>query len=201
MGIGAWIFLVAGILAISYFLRKTNKLSDSNEVFFDNAKNDDIKSSKMDVSAESLQNLVIQNLKKIACQPEINESNDICFQYQGASFIISTQYNNSIITILNIWKSSFSLEDPSIGYLKEAINQVNLSPLPTAVYSIDEEEKILGLHFRLTLLLISEIPDIADYLRINLDNFFIAYQHVMDNCRALKEQHKSNERVVVKGFG
>ena len=47
------------------------------------------------------------------------------------------------------------------------------------------------------------IPNIANYLQANLDNFFIAYQCLQEEFKNLNEEQElqnTKERIIIKGF-
>ena len=43
--------------------------------------------------------LVIETLKKIGCQPEVDDKDNICFKYQGESMYVSADNNFKFVTI------------------------------------------------------------------------------------------------------
>ena len=92
--------------------------------------------------------LVISVLKKIGCQPKVNEENHITFKYQGDDFYIAAEEENRFIMIWNPWWGSINADNEALPYLKEIINLANVNSLVTTVYMADEDEKTIGLHSR-----------------------------------------------------
>ena len=92
--------------------------------------------------------LVISVLKKIGCQPKVNEENHITFKYQGDDFYIAAEEENRFIMIWNPWWGSINADNEALPYLKEIINLANVNSLVTTVYMVDEDEKTIGLHSR-----------------------------------------------------
>ena len=72
--------------------------------------------------------------------------------------------------------------------LKKAINGANLNNTVTTVYTIDEEAKTVDVHSKSTILFIPQIPDIGDYLRLELNEFFGAHRFVGNEMAKLREQ-------------
>ena len=66
--------------------------------------------------------LVISVLKKIGCQPKVNEENHITFKYQGDDFYIAAEEENRFIMIWNPWWGSINADNEALPYLKEIIN-------------------------------------------------------------------------------
>ena len=92
--------------------------------------------------------LVISVLKKIGCQPKVNEEDHITFKYQGDDFYIAAEEENRFIMIWNPWWGSINADNEALPYLKEIINLANVNSLVTTVYMVDEDEKTIGLHSR-----------------------------------------------------
>ena len=45
--------------------------------------------------------LVIETLKKVGCQPEVDDKDNICFKYQGESLYVSADNNFKFITMMS----------------------------------------------------------------------------------------------------
>lgn len=150
-----------------------------------------------------MKNSVIKALKDLGCQPEINKTNDITFKYQGEYFVIQI-LSKRIIRIGDFWWYELKLDDPKLEYLKEAINFTNINGPVTVLYSINQEESILGVHCMCQTGFFEEVSDIKDYLAYLLNDCFRAQQEVKERVTALinKEQiaNTTNERVKIKGF-
>ena len=71
--------------------------------------------------------LVISVLKKIGCQPKVNEENHITFKYQGDDFYIAAEEENRFIMIWNPWWGSINADNEALPYLKEIINLANVT--------------------------------------------------------------------------
>ena len=89
--------------------------------------------------------LVISVLKKIGCQPKVNEENHITFKYQGDDFYIAAEEENRFIMIWNPWWGSINADNEALPYLKEIINLANVNSLVTTVYMAARHSKHPGI--------------------------------------------------------
>ena len=62
--------------------------------------------------------------------------------------------------------------------LKKAINESNLRNSVTSVYTIDEAGNNVDVHCKSVILFTQEIPDIVDYLRMELSEYFRAHETI-----------------------
>ena len=150
----------------------------------------------------STQELVIETLKKIGCQPQV-EDDKVTFKYQGADFYIAAEEDNRFIMIWNPWWGSISADNEALPYLKEIINLANVSSLVTVVYVTDEEEPTVGLHSRCHTFFSPAEGDLSGHLKMLLDEFFEAQATVKDSMNQLgtaAAAQQEKERVTVKGF-
>ena len=61
----------------------------------------------------------------------------------------------------------------------------------TTVYTIDEAGSNVDVHSKSTILFVPQIPDIEDYLRVELNAFFHAHQYVGIEMTKLREQEEA----------
>ena len=160
--------------------------------------------TKNELDDISTKELVISVLKKIGCQPEVNEEDHITFKYQGDDFYIAAEEENRFIMIWNPWWGSISSENEALPFLKEIINLVNVSSLVTTVFMADEDEKTIGLHSRCHTFFSPNEGELEEHMKMLLDYFFEAHNAIKDNMNqlgaaAINEEQKK-ERVKVKGF-
>ena len=148
--------------------------------------------------------LVISVLKKIGCQPEINNEGHVTFKYQGDDFYIAAEEENRFIMIWNPWWRSINTDNEAFPYLKEIINLVNVNSLVTTVFMVDEDEKTVGIHSHCHTFFSPNEGELEDHLKMLLDYFFDThnaikeYMNQLGNTAVAEEEKK--ERVKVKGF-
>ena len=160
--------------------------------------------TKNELDNISTQDLVISVLKKIGCQPEINEEGHVTFKYQGDDFYIAAEEENRFIMIWNPWWGSISTDNEAFPVLKEIINLVNVNSLVTTVYMVDEDEKTVGLHSRCHTFFSPNEGELEDHLKMLLDYFFDTHNAIKENLHQLGNaavgEEEKKERVKVKGF-
>lgn len=160
--------------------------------------------TKNELDNISTQDLVISVLKKIGCQPEINEEGHVTFKYQGDNFYIAAEEENRFIMIWNPWWGSISTDNEAFPVLKEIINLVNVNSLVTTVYMVDEDEKTVGLHSRCHTFFSPNEGELEDHLKMLLDYFFDTHNAIKENLNQLGNaavgEEEKKERVKVKGF-
>lgn len=160
--------------------------------------------TKNELNNISTQELVISVLKKIGCQPEVNEEEHICFKYQGDDFYIATETENRFIMIWNPWWGSISTDNEALPFLKEIINLTNINSLITTVYMADEDEKTIGLHSRCHTFFSPNEGELEEHMKMLLDSFFDTHNAIKDNMNQLGsaavEAEAQKERVKIKGF-
>ncbi len=151
----------------------------------------------------AMENFIVELLKQMGCQPEVDKEDGIRFKYQGENFLIQILAER-LIRIGDYWWLKLNLDDPRIEYLKEAINLTNQSNQVTVVYSITQDESLLGVHCVYQTGFYKEVPDIGAYLTYLLDSCFKAQREVKVRLSSLinREQtdRTSHERMKVKGF-
>lgn len=126
--------------------------------------------------------LFLETLTKIGCQYELAEeegNNRIYFAYQGENFIVDASNENRYIHVWNTHWAHVELYDiDEFTRLKKAINGSNLKNSVTTVYTIDEAGSNVDVHCKSIILFIPHIPEIENYLRLELNEFFRAHQYV-----------------------
>lgn len=151
----------------------------------------------------AMKDFIVELLEQMRCQPEVDKEGGIRFKYQGESFLIQILAER-LIRIGDYWWLELKLDDPRIEYLKEAINLTNQLSQVTVVYSIAQDESLLGVHCVCQTGFYKEVPDIGTYLTYLLDSCFKAQREVKVRLSSLINSEQTNqlphERVKVKGF-
>ena len=160
--------------------------------------------SRNELDDISTQDLVISTLKKIGCQPSINQEGNVTFKYQGDDFYIAAEEDSRFIMIWNPWWGSISADNEAFPYLKEFINLVNVNSLVTTVYMADEDEKTVGIHSRCHTYFSPNEGELEEHLKLLLDSFFDTHNAIKENMNQLgsaaAEAEEKKDRVKVKGF-
>ena len=139
--------------------------------------------------------LFLETLTKIGCQYEIGEGedDDINFGYQGEYFVVRANNDCRYIQIYDTHWGHVELYDiDEFSRLKKAINESNLKNAVTAVYTINEAGNTVDVHCKSVILFTPEIPDIENYLRTELQDYFRVHETV--NREMAKQREKEENR-------
>lgn len=139
---------------------------------------------KPEEESKGTRDLFLETLTKIGCQYEIEENEDveegdIRFGYQGEYFVVRASNKNRFIQIYDTHWGHVELYDiDEFARLKKAINESNIRNSVTTVYTIDEAGNNVDVHCKSVILFMPEIPDIADYLRLELSEYFRVHETI-----------------------
>ena len=124
--------------------------------------------------------LLLETLTQIGCQYEIGEEDgDIQFGYQGEYFVARATNSSPFIHLYDTHWGRVELYDiDEFARLKKAINESNLRNSVTTVYTIDEAGSNVDVHCKSVILFTQEIPEIVDYLRLELSEYFRVHETI-----------------------
>lgn len=165
---------------VSYDQTKDNPESDQNV----NKETKDMEEKK------GTRDLFLETLTQIGCQYEVGEgeNGDITFAYQGEYFLVRASNSIRFVHIYDTHWGHIELYDiEEISRLKKAINESNLDNSVTAVYTIDKTGGTVDVHCKSVILFIQEIPDISEYLRLELNEFFRVHEKINLEMAKLRE--------------
>jgi hypothetical protein len=182
--------VVVGFFVNNYMRGREQDLSavttDVNADLYDRAI-EEMKSESNNMENKNLEerkgtrDLFLETLTKIGCQYEIGEGEDgdINFGYQGEYFVVRASNNNRFIHIYDTHWGHVELYDiDEFARLKKAINESNLRNSVTTVYTIDEAGSNVDVHCKSVILFTQEIPEIVDYLRLELSEYFRVHETI-----------------------
>ena len=182
--------VVVGFFVNNYMRGREQDLSavttDVNADLYDRAI-EEMKSESNNMENNNLEerkgtrDLFLETLTKIGCQYEIGEGEDgdINFGYQGEYFVVRASNNNRFIHIYDTHWGHVELYDiDEFARLKKAINESNLRNSVTTVYTIDEAGSNVDVHCKSVILFTQEIPEIVDYLRLELSEYFRVHETI-----------------------
>ena len=138
--------------------------------------------------------LFLDILTNIGCQYQLGEDDDtrIFFAYQGEHFFADT--TNDIMYV-HLWDTHWGHVDlcdiDEVSRLRKAINTSNLNTAVTTVFTIDEEGKNMDVHSKSTIPFISSMPNLEDYLKVELNEFFRSHQMVGTEMHKLREKEQN----------
>jgi hypothetical protein len=187
------IVVVLGLFANKYMKEQerahTCERADVNLDLYDQAKVELEKENNMNNETNKKEkngtrDLFLETLTKIGCQYEIEEGEDvedgdIRFGYQGEYFVVRASNKTRYIQIYDTHWGHVELYDiDEFSRLKKAINESNIRNSVTTVYTIDEAGSNVDVHCKSVILFVPEIPNIADYLRLELSEYFRVHETI-----------------------
>lgn len=136
--------------------------------------------------------LFLRSLRNIGCQYEEAEEegdNRIFFAYQGENFFVEAADDSFYVTVYDTHWGHVELYDiDAFTRLRKAINTANLNCATMTVYTIDEDAKTVDVHCKSTFPFLPQIPDLENYLRGELRDFFRAHQLVYSEMAKLRQE-------------
>ena len=187
------IVVVLGLFANKYMNKRnqvrTNEKLDVNADLYDRAKEELETEINMDKEINKqvkmgTRDLFLETLTKIGCQYVIEEDEnveegDIRFGYQGEYFVVRASNKTHYIQIYDTHWGHVELYDiDDFARLKKAINESNIRNSVTTIYTIDEAGSNVDVHCKSVILFVPEIPNIADYLRLELSEYFRVHETI-----------------------
>ena len=202
------IVVVLGLFANKYMNKRdqvrTSEKVDVNADLYDRAKQE--LETEINMNKEinkhvkmGTRDLFLETLTKIGCQYEIEEDEnveegDIRFGYQGEYFVVRASNKTHYIQIYDTHWGHVELYDiDEFARLKKAINESNIRNSVTTIYTIDEAGSNVDVHCKSVILFVPEIPNIADYLRLELSEYFRVHETINIEMAKQREAEVSKD--------
>ena len=139
---------------------------------------------KDEEKVKDTRDLFLETLTKIGCQYEIYpDDGNIGFTANNEGWYV------------RVWDTFWGHVDlydvNEVSRLKKAVNHANINCATMTIYTINEEGKTVDVHCKSTFPFISQMPDLEDYLRNELGNFFTAHHLVGSEMAKLREQEEN----------
>ena len=184
------ILLILGVLAlIGWVIQGVEMVNEYR-------RNKQLKNMKPQETQSSLQqqqevlhtkDLVIRTLRAIGCEPSVNEEdeNRIDFQYQGGNFFIITADGYVFTYLYFVWWYDAPLDNiDALSAIQKAVNNANCQPIGCNVmYTINKEDRIVGVHSRSQILFSPDIKGLDRYLTAKLQELFEVRNNVVMEIR------------------
>jgi tetratricopeptide (TPR) repeat protein len=151
----------------------------------------------MDVEEKKgTRDLFLETLTAIGCQYEIDENDEINFAYQGEYFVVRASNDNQYIQIYDLrWLHVELYDIDEITRLKKAINESNIRNSVTTVYTIDEAGSNVNVHSKSVIYFDSVIPNVIDYLRLELAEYFNVHQMILLEMTKMRDQEQAKDTI------
>lgn len=91
---------------------------------------------------------------------------------QGVIFLMEAANDCAFVNLIWPWCYSFSKFDiDELARVQKVANDINARGVISAFYSITDSDDV-AVHLKKNFLLVQQIPDLEDYLRLLVDSFF-----------------------------
>ncbi len=165
-----WVTLVV-IAANLYRNYRESKDDEYHSLEVDTQENNQITNMIMEPTISTRQ-LALNVIENIGCKPEYNEEGRIQFEYQGVTFLMEAVNDCMFVNLIWPWCHSFSKFDvEEFSRVRKVVNGINSYGLLSVFYADTDSDEI-AIHIIKHLLFIPQIPNLENYLRLTLDNFF-----------------------------
>ena len=192
-------FVDDNIKAYEYYVNALEIYKKCNASDFINEKIKTVESDmslievKDDQKSKGTRDLFLETLTKMGCQYEIDPEDEyINFAYQGENFVASANNEGYYVRIWDTYWGHVELYNvDEFSRLRKAINHANLNCATMTVYTINEEGKTVDVHCKSIFPFMSQMPNLEDYLRNELGDFFTAHHLVGNEMAKLREQEEN----------
>lgn len=116
--------------------------------------------------------LAISTLKNIGANPQETEDGRIQFDYQGITFLMEAVNECLFVNLIWPWCHSFSKFDiDEFARVRQVVNDINMRGSVSVFYGIVDSDDV-AVHLKKHFLLVHQISDLEEYLKVILDSFF-----------------------------
>lgn len=120
----------------------------------------------------STRQLALKTIENIGSEPKYTEDGRIQFEYQGVIFLMEAANDCMFVNLIWPWCHSFSKFDiDEFARVRQVVNDINLQDTVSVVYTISDSDDV-ALHIKKHFLLITQIPQLEEYLKMILNSFF-----------------------------
>ena len=120
----------------------------------------------------STRQLALNTIEHIGSTPQYTEEGRIQFEYQGVIFLMEAVNDCVFVNLICPWCHSFSKFDiDEFARVRQVVNDINARGTASVFYGMTDSDEV-AVHIKKHFLLVSQIPDLEDYLRLMLDSFF-----------------------------
>lgn len=175
--IGIWmVLIIISVVNIVWYismiilLKSSKHLQELAKKLGDDDQNESVE--KMESKVIGAKDLAYKLLKEIGCTPQETEEGRIKFEYQGISFLMEAINECKFVNLIWPWFHSFSKFDiDELSRVRQVINDINMSGTASVFYNITDSDDV-ALHIKKHFLLVPQIPDLEEYMKLTLDSFF-----------------------------
>ena len=189
------------VKAYEYFLNSQQFYEKCTRTDYIESKVKDVKSyielieDKPEEESKGTRDLFLETLTKIGCQYEIDpDEGYISFGYQGENFVASATNEGWYVRLWDTYWGHVELYNVNeFSRLRKAVNHANINCATMTVYTVNEEGKNVDVHCKSVFPFMPQMPNLEDYLRNELGDFFTAHHLVGSEMAKLREQEEETQ--------
>ena len=189
------------VKAYEYFLNSQQFYEKCTRTDYIESKIKDVKSyielieDKPEEESKGTRDLFLETLTKIGCQYEIDpDEGYISFGYQGENFVASATNEGWYVRLWDTYWGHVELYNVNeFSRLRKAVNHANINCATMTVYTVNEEGKNVDVHCKSVFPFMPQMPNLEDYLRNELGDFFTAHHLVGSEMAKLREQEEETQ--------
>ena len=120
----------------------------------------------------STRQLALNVIENIGSTPQYTEEGRIQFEYQGIIFLMEAANDCMFVNLIWPWCHHFSKFDiDEFARVRQVVNEINVQGTVSVVYTLADSDDV-ALHIKKHFLLVPQIPEVEEYLRMILNSFF-----------------------------
>ena len=140
-------------------------------VVSDTSDNKQVAETNMEETISTRQ-LALDTIEHIGSEPKYTEEGRIQFEYQGVIFLMEAVNDCMFVNLIWPWCHSFSKFDiDEFARVRQVVNDMNARGTASVFYGISDSDDV-AVHIKKHFLLVPQIPDLEDYMKLMLDSFF-----------------------------
>ena len=175
--VGIWMVLIitsvvniGWYISMIFLLKSSKHLQELAKKLGDDDQNES--EEKMESKEIGTKDLAYKLLKKMGTIPQETEEGRIKFEYQGIFFLMEAINECKFVNLIWPWFHSFSKFDiDEFARVRQVVNDINTKGTVSVIYGITDSDDV-AVHIKKNLLLVPQIPDLEDYMKVTLDSFF-----------------------------
>ena len=149
--------------------------------------NNEVNGTNMEETISTRQ-LALNVIEHIGSTPQYTEEGRIQFEYQGVIFLMEAANDCMFVNLIWPWCHNFSKFDiDEFARVRQVVNEINVQGTVSVVYTLADSDDV-AVHIKKHFLFISQIPQIEDYLKLILKNFFDIARRLELEIERLKMQ-------------
>ncbi|UKK53048.1 hypothetical protein [Prevotella sp. E2-28] len=167
------ILVILAVVVIYYIFR--NYLWNDGDAYDSNIeleqKNNEENVTYMEETTSTKQ-LALRIIENIGSKPQFTEEGRIYFEYQGIDFLMEATDDCKFVNLIWPWCHSFSKFDiDEFARVRQVVNEVNMNDSLSVFYTFTDSDEV-ALHIKKHFLLVPQVPEVEEYLRVILNGFF-----------------------------